>query len=70
MGPPSFNPINIMKGSGQWLLYYARNANKPIRVAFAITTKKVTAPRPLASMRLLEQAESHPRTRKTETRND
>jgi len=37
----------------EWLLNYARNANKFIPVASAIMTKKVSAPRRLTSMRLL-----------------
>jgi hypothetical protein len=37
----------------EWLLNYARNANKPIPVAFAITTKKVNVPRQLTPIGLL-----------------
>src|SRR5271165_6906578 len=44
----------------EWLLNYARNANKPIPVASAITTNKVSAPRRLTAMRLLNPAMHHP----------
>ena len=54
----------------EWLLNYARNANKPTPVASAITTKKVNAPRRLVSMRLLKHATSHQLTRKVEVRYD
>ena len=54
----------------KWLLNYARNANKPTPVAFAITTKKVNAPRRLASMRLLKQPTSHQKTRRMQVRYD
>jgi hypothetical protein len=42
-------------------LNYARSANKPIRVASAITTKKVNAPRRLTPMRLLHALTHHRR---------
>jgi hypothetical protein len=45
----------------QCLLNYARSANKPIRVASAITTKKVNAPRRLTPMRLLHALTHHRR---------
>ena len=51
-----------------WPLNYARNAGKPTPVASAITTKKVNAPRRLASMRLLKRAASRQKTRKVEVR--
>jgi len=54
----------------KWLLNYARNANKPTPVASAITTKKASAPRRLASMRLLNHVTSHQKTRKIEVRCD
>src|ERR1700726_1983979 len=53
----------------KWLLNCAKNANKPTPVASAITTKKVNAPKRLASMRLL-QVTSHQETRKIEVRYD
>ena len=49
----------------QWLLNYARNANKPIPVVFAITMRKLNAPRQLISMRGRNRAASH-RKRKIE----
>ena len=52
----------------QWLPNFARNANKPTPVASAITTKKVNAPRRLASMRVLKHATSHQKTSKVEVR--
>jgi hypothetical protein len=48
------------------LLNYARNAGKPTPVASAIMTKRVNAPRLLASVRLLKHATSHQKMRKTE----
>jgi hypothetical protein len=35
----------------KWLLNYARNANKPTPVVFAITMRRLNAPRRLAAMR-------------------
>ena len=55
---------------GKWLLNYARNANKPIPVASAITTKKVNTPRRLPPMRSLNPVTSHQKKRKTEVRYD
>ena len=57
-------------GSEKWLLNSARNANKPTPVASAITTKKVNAPRRLASMRLLNHVTCPQKTRKIEVRYD
>jgi hypothetical protein len=57
-------------GSGKWLLNYARNANKPIPVESAITTKKLNAPRRLSPMRLPNRVTSHQGTRKIEVRYD
>jgi hypothetical protein len=54
----------------EWLLNYARNANKHIPVVFAITTKRVNAPRRLASMRLHNRVRSHRKKRKIEVRYD
>jgi hypothetical protein len=47
----------------EWLLNYARNANKPIPVASAITTKKVNAPRRLTPMRLLNPVTHRQKTK-------
>ena len=47
----------------EWLLNYARNANKPIPVASAITTKKVNAPRRSTPMRLLNSVTHHQKTK-------
>ena len=47
----------------EWLLNYARNANKPIPVAFAITTKKVNAPRRSTPTRLLNPVTHHQTTK-------
>jgi len=47
----------------EWRLNYARNVNKPIPVASAITTKKVNAPRRLTPMRLLNRGTHHQRTK-------
>ena len=57
-------------GSGKWLLNCAKNANKPTPVASAITTKKVNAPKRLASMRLLNHVTSRQETLKIEVRYD
>ena len=54
----------------KWLLNYARNANKPIRVESAITTKKPNAPRRLPSMRLPNRLTSRQKKRKIEGRYD
>ena len=54
----------------KWLLNCAKNANKPTPVASAITTKKVNAPKRLASTRLLNHATSYQETRKIELRYD
>jgi hypothetical protein len=48
-----FDAIDRKLEEVEWLLNYARNANKPILVATAITTKKVSAPRP-GPKRMLE----------------
>ena len=47
----------------EWLLNYARNANKPIPVASAITTKKANAPRRLTPMRLLNRVTHRQKTK-------
>jgi hypothetical protein len=65
-----FDTIDRKLEEVEWLLNYARNANKPIPVASAITTKKVNAPRQMASMRLLKHATSHQKTMKMEARCD
>jgi hypothetical protein len=52
----------------KWRPNYARNANKPIPVEPAITTKKLNAPTRLASMRLLNRVTSHPKTREDDVR--
>jgi hypothetical protein len=52
----------------QWLLNYARNANNPIPVASAITTKKLNAPKRLALVTLPNRVTSHQRTREIEVR--
>jgi hypothetical protein len=54
----------------KWLLNCARNANKPIPVESAITTKKLNAPRRLPSMRVPNRVTSHQRKRKIEVRYD
>jgi len=48
----------------KWLRNYARNANKPIPVESAITTKEPNAPRRLPSMRLPNRVTSHQKKRK------
>jgi hypothetical protein len=48
----------------EWLLSYARNANRLIRVAPAITTKKVNAPRRLTPTRSLNPV-THPQKMKS-----
>jgi hypothetical protein len=53
----------------KWLLNCARNANKPIPVASATTTKKVNVPKRLTSV-LLNHVTSHQKTRKIEVRYD
>ena len=52
----------------KWLPNYAKNANKPIPVESAITTKKLDAPRRLSSMRWLDRVTSHLKTGKMEIR--
>jgi hypothetical protein len=47
----------------EWLLNYARNANRTIPVTSAITTKKVNARRRLTPMRLLSPQSNHRRNR-------
>jgi hypothetical protein len=58
-----FNTIDRELEEVEWLLNYARNANKPIPVASAITTKKVNAPRRLTLMRLLNRVTHHQKTK-------
>ena len=57
-----FDTIDLKLEEVEWPLSYARNANKPIPVASAITTKKANAPRPLTPMRSL-----NPVTQKTKS---
>jgi hypothetical protein len=55
----------------KWLLNYAKNANKPIPVVSAITTKRLNALRRLASMRSPpNHVTSHQKKRKIEGRYD
>jgi len=61
---PSIRLTTAFEEVKKWLLNYARNANKPTPVASATTTKKVIAPRQMASMRLLKYATSHRKPRK------
>jgi hypothetical protein len=56
------NAIDCELEEVEWLLNFARNANKPIPVAPAITTKKVNAPRRLTPMRPLIPLKHHQRT--------
>jgi hypothetical protein len=58
-----FDTIDRKLEEVEWLLNYARNANKPIPVAFAITTKKVNAPRRSTPMRLLNPVTHHRKTK-------
>src|SRR5580765_3316109 len=57
-----FDTIDRKLEEVEWLLNYARNANKPIPVASAITTKKVNAPRRLTPMWLLHPVTHYQRT--------
>ena len=68
--PPSASipPIPNWRNFKKWLLNYASNANEPIPVASAITTKKLNAPRRLASIILPNHVTSHQETRKIEVR--
>jgi hypothetical protein len=52
----------------EWLLSYARNANKPIPGARAITTKRVNARRRLTPMRLFIPRKRHQRTESAHVR--
>jgi hypothetical protein len=58
-----FDTIDRKLEEVEWLLNYARNANKPIPVAPAITTKKVNVPRRLTPMRLLNPVTHDQRTK-------
>ena len=58
-----FDTINRKLEEVEWLLNYARNANKPIPVAFASTTKKVNAPRRPTPMKLLNPVTHHRKTK-------
>jgi hypothetical protein len=58
-----FDTIDRKLEEVEWLLNYARNANKPIPVASAITTKKVNAPRRLTPMRLLNPVTHRQKTK-------
>src|SRR5579863_7617838 len=64
---PACDPTNHKpEGAEKWRPNYARNANRPILVALAITTKRANAPRPLAPIRLLNQPSNRQATRKIE----
>jgi hypothetical protein len=54
----------------KWLLNYARNANNPIPVVSAITTKRLNVPRRLLSMKSPNRLTSHQKKRKIEVRYD
>jgi hypothetical protein len=58
-----FDTIGRKLEEVEWLLNYARNANKPIPVASAITTKKVNAPRRSTPTRLLNPVTHHQTTK-------
>ncbi len=58
-----FDTIDRKLEEVEWLLNYARNANKPIPVASAITTKKVNAPRRSTPMKLLNSVTYHQKTK-------
>jgi hypothetical protein len=58
-----FDAIDRKLEEVEWLLNYARNANKPIPVASAITTRKANAPRRLTPMRLLNLVTHHQKTK-------
>jgi len=58
-----FDTIDRKLEEVEWLLNYARNANKPIPVASAITTKKVNAPRRSTPTRLLNPVTHHQTTK-------
>ena len=58
-----FDTIDRKLEEVEWLLNYARNANKPIPVAFASTTKKVNAPRRPTPMKLLNPVTHHRKTK-------
>ena len=60
----TFDTIDRKLEEVEWLLNCARNANKPIPVASAITTKKVNAPRRLTQTRLLNPV-THRQTTKS-----
>ena len=59
-----FDTIDRKLEEVEWLLNYARNANKPIPVASAITTKKVNAPRRSTPTRLIHPV-THPQMTKS-----
>jgi hypothetical protein len=61
-----FDTIDRKSEEMEWLLNYARNANKPIPVASALTTKKVNAPRRPTPTRFLNR-QTHLCQRATET---
>ena len=54
----------------EWPLNYARNANKSTPVASAITTRKVNAPRRLASMGLHNRVKNHLKMKRIEVHYD
>jgi hypothetical protein len=58
-----FDMIDRKLEEVEWPLNYARNANKPIPVVSAITTKKVNAPRRLTPMKLRNPVTRHQRTK-------
>jgi len=59
----TFDTIDRKLEEVEWLLNYARNANKPTRVASAITTTKVNAQKRLTPMRLRNPVTRHQRTK-------
>jgi hypothetical protein len=58
-----FDTIDRKLEEVEWLLNYARNANKPIPVASAITMKKVNVPRRSTPTRLLNSVKHHQTTK-------
>jgi len=58
-----FDTIDRKLEEVEWLRNYARNANKPIPVASATTTKKVNAPRRLTPIKLLNPVTPRQKTK-------
>ena len=58
-----FDTIDRKLEEMEWLLNYARNANKPIPVESATTTKKVNAPRRSTPTKLLNPVTHHQTTK-------